>query len=134
MTKCINSFDIDGVINMEEYDGVYPGENDIIITGRSKFDEYEETQKLLNQKGLNNRLYMNPVKFDQKTRESSGRHKGMTLFHLEQIGERIGIHFDDDPIQITEIKKIMPHIKCVLLSHDLVEKENVKRAADGLQV
>lgn len=131
MNKFINTFDLDGVINMGKYDGLYPGENDIIITGRSKFDEYEETKKLLNRKGLNNRLFMNPIKFDQKTRENSGRYKGMTLFYLEKAGERIGIHFDDDPIQIAEIKKIMPHIECVLISHELVEKENVKRNEEG---
>ncbi len=32
----INSFDIDGVIYMGKYGGVFPGPHDIIITGRSK--------------------------------------------------------------------------------------------------
>ena len=32
----INSFDIDGVIYMgDDYDGIYPGPKDIIVTGRS---------------------------------------------------------------------------------------------------
>jgi len=128
--RLINSFDIDGVINMGRYDGIYPGPNDIIITGRSKFDEYDETVELLNSKGIHNELFMNPVKFEDKTRTSSGRHKGMTLFHLESAGYRFGIHFDDDPIQIKEIKKIMPHIHCVLIQHDLVEKENVRHVND----
>jgi CDP-glycerol glycerophosphotransferase (TagB/SpsB family) len=43
------------------------------------------------------------------------------------MGYRFGCHFEDDPIQAEEIKKIMPHINIVMLQHDLVEKENVRR-------
>lgn len=126
MYKLINSFDIDGVIYMGKYGGVYPGPDDIIITGRSK-EEEQETLDMLKHKGISNKVHFNPLPFDQKSRESSGKHKGRTLFYLEEIGYRFGCHFEDDPIQAEEIKKIMPHINVVLLQHDLVEKENVRR-------
>lgn len=126
MSKMINSFDIDGVIFMGKYGGVYPGPNDIIITGRSK-EEEKETREMLEFKGIRNELFMNPLPYSQKSRVSSGQHKGRTLFHLEEIGYRFGCHFEDDPIQAEEIKKIMPHINIVMLQHDLVEKENVRR-------
>jgi len=121
----INSFDIDGVIYMGKYEGVFPGPHDIIITGRSK-EEEPETSAMLLSKGISNKVYMNPTPFDNKTREDSGRHKGQTLFYLEQIGMRFGIHFEDDPVQAEIISKMMPHINVVLLQHELVEKENVR--------
>jgi len=125
MNNMINSFDIDGVIYMGKYGGVFPGPHDIIITGRST-EEEPETMAMLLSKGITNEVYMNPTKFDLKSREDSGRHKGRTLAQLEKMGTTIGIHFEDDPIQAEEIKKIVPHINVVLLQHDLVEKENVK--------
>lgn len=121
----INSFDIDGVIFMGKYGGVYPGPDDVIITGRSK-EEEPETMDMLESKGISNTVYMNPTPFDKKSREDSGRHKGRTLRYLEENGYRIGVHFEDDHIQAEEIKKIMPHVHIVLLQHDLVEKENVR--------
>ncbi len=121
----INAFDIDGVIFMGEYGGVYPGPDDIIITGRS-FEERSETEEMLRKKGISNLLFMNPIPFNKKTRKSSGLHKAKTLFYLENMGYRFGIFFEDDPIQLEQIKKIMPHINVVLLEHDIVEKENVR--------
>lgn len=126
MSKMINTFDIDGVIYMGRYGGVYPGPDDIIITGRSK-EEEKETREMLEFKGITNDLYMNPLPYGQKSRKSSGQHKGRTMFYLEEMGYKIGVHFEDDPIQAEEIKKIMPHVNVVLLQHDLVEKENVRR-------
>ena len=108
---------------MDKYNGVYPGKDDIIITGRSK-EERPETEAMLKSKGITNQVYYNSTPFDEKTRESSGRHKGQTLFYLEELGYRFGIHYEDDPVQAEVIKKMMPHINVVLLQHDLVEKEN----------
>jgi len=110
---------------MDKFDGVYPSKNDIIITGRSK-EEQPETEAMLKSKGITNNVYYNSTPFDQKTRESSGRHKGQTLFYLEQSGMRLGIDYEDDPIQAEIIRKMMPHINVVLLQHNLVEKENVR--------
>lgn len=129
MSKIINSFDIDGVIYMGTHGGVYPGPNDIIITGRS-FEELDETLWMLNNKGIHNKVYFNQLPFDKKSRESSGIHKGNTILKLEKQGYKIGIHFEDDPIQIIEIKKIVPHVKIVYMQHDLVEKENVRHTKD----
>jgi len=120
--KYINSFDIDGVIYMgDAFTGVFPGHDDIIITGRS-IEEADVTNKMLQERGIANKVYMNPLPFDQKSRKSSGQHKARTLFYLEDIGYRIGIHFEDDPIQAEEIRKIMPHINIVMLEHNLTEK------------
>ena len=120
--KVINSFDIDGVIYMgDALIGVFPGPDDVIITGRS-VEEADVTHKMLQDRGIQNKVYMNPLLFDQKTRKSSGQHKGRTLFYLESIGYRFGIHFEDDPIQAEEIRKIMPHINIVMLQHELTEK------------
>ena len=125
MSKMINTFDIDGVIYMGKYGGVYPGPNDQIITGRS-YEEKEETLEMLKHKGIFNKVHFNSLSFNSKSRKSSGQHKGRTMFYLEEAGYNIGIHFEDDPIQAEEIKKIMPHVNVVLLQHDLVEKENVR--------
>lgn len=121
----INSFDIDGVINLGDLGGIYPGPQDIIITGRS-VEEEAETYTMLHRKGIYNRVYFNPIKFDEKTRKSSGIHKGNTLLILIASGARIGFHIDDDPIQIEEISKIVPDLPVILMEHNLVEKENVK--------
>lgn len=120
--KIINSFDIDGVIYMgDSFTGVYPGPDDVIITGRS-YEEREVTEKMLKSRGINNKLYMNTIPFKDKTRKSSGQHKARTLFYLEQMGYRIGIHYEDDEIQAEEIRKVMPHINIVMLEHELTEK------------
>ena len=47
--KTINTFDIDGVIFMGDYNGVYPSKDDIIITGRS-IEEWDETSAMLKSK------------------------------------------------------------------------------------
>jgi hypothetical protein len=120
--KIINSFDIDGVIYMgDAFTGVFPGPDDVIITGRS-FEEADVTNKMLQERGIHNKVHMNPLPFNQKSRKSSGQHKGRTLFYLEELGYRFGIHFEDDPIQAEEIRKIMPHINIVMLEHNLTEK------------
>jgi hypothetical protein len=121
----IASFDIDGVINMEKYPGVYPGPNDVLITGRS-IEEKEETLAMLKDKGITNDVFFNQVRFADKTRKTSGQHKGRTIQMLRDEGYDIVIHYEDDKIQADEIVKIAK-VKVVLLQHELVEKENVRR-------
>lgn len=126
----INTYDIDGVIYMgEDLDGLRPNVNDVIITGRS-IEEQKETEIVLNKKGIKNNVFYNQLPFDEKSRESSGVHKGNTIKMLQEDGFEIGIHFEDDPIQAEEIKKICPEVNVVLIVHDLVTKENVKREYD----
>ena len=121
----INSFDIDGVINMGAFDGIYPGPNDVIITGRS-FEEAKETNEMLRKKGINNPVFFNPLRFEQKTRESSGIHKGNTIAKLRSNGLLVCLHYEDDPIQIEQIQLIVPEIHVIEIKHNLVEKENVR--------
>ena len=125
MNKPINSFDIDGVLWMgHSFNGVHPGADDIIITGRS-IDERPETLAMLEDKGIHNPVYFQWTKFENKTREGSGQHKGNVLLALREQGIHIGIHFEDDEIQIAEILKIVPDQKIVHLKHNLVPKHNV---------
>ena len=121
----INTFDIDGVIYLGEYDGVYPGPNDIIVTGRS-VEESVETLAMLDRKGIKNTVYFNPLPFDEKTRESSGRHKAEVILLIRSWGREHGVHFEDDEVQIAEIKKLVPGVRIVHVVSDLVTKENVR--------
>lgn len=119
-------FDIDGVIYMgHDLSGVYPGEHDIIITGRS-FEERPETTRMLLSKGIDNMVFFNPIKFDDKTRETSGHHKASVISRLKNVGVEIGIHFEDDEIQANVIKRLHPDLHIVLLQHNLMTKENVR--------
>ncbi len=122
----INTFDIDGVIFLDDHDGIYPGPNDFIVTGRS-FEEREETLAMLNRKGIKNEVYFNQERFDDKTRVSSGQHKAKTIIALIEMGYEHGVHFEDDEVQIAEIKKLIPEIRIVHVVSDLVNKENVRR-------
>jgi len=120
----INSFDIDGVIYMGEgRTGVRPHPNDIIITGRS-ITQLEETQAQLKKFGIYNQVFYNPLnRNDPKySRVESGRWKAkvLTLIKKSYI---VNIHFEDDPVQINEIKKVHPDLTIVHLDHSgLVEK------------
>ncbi len=122
----MNSFDIDGVIYINrDIVGVYPGPDDIIITGRS-FEEFEETQKMLEHRGIKNPVFYNPLPYEQKTRISSGIHKAIILNNLRDDGKEVKVHFEDDPIQIEQIKKIVPWVNVIYLQHDLTNKENMR--------
>ena len=113
----INTFDIDGVIYFgEEVTGVRPCENDVIITGRS-FQQKETTEKMLHSRGIYNKVYMNPLERNdpQYSREASGKFKAWQLTSLKQQGYEIGMHFEDDEIQIDEIKKEHPDLHIVHL-------------------
>jgi hypothetical protein len=121
----INTFDIDGVIYLGKYDGIYPGKGDIIITGRS-VEEKPETLRMLNSKGIDNEVFFNPLPFDQKSRLTSGQHKGKIIKELIDAGIKHGVHFEDDEIQIEEIRKIVPGVRIVHVVSDLVTKENVR--------
>lgn len=121
----INTFDIDGVINLGEFDGIYPGPQDIIITGRS-YEETPETLQMLERKGIINQVYFNPLPFDKKTRFTSGMHKGKIILQLLKEGYEHGVHFEDDEIQIRAIKSIVPRVRIVHVVSDLVTKENVR--------
>lgn len=121
----ISSFDIDGVIFLQDsLPGLTPSKQDIIITGRSK-DEIAETSKMLLCRGIRNPVFYNPLPFEAKTRETSGQFKADTINRLREEGYPIAIHFDDDPVQIEIIKASTP-IHVIEIRHELTEKENVR--------
>ena len=122
----ITGFDCDGVITI----GVYPGPNDVIITGRS-YEEKAETDLLLENRGIENAIYFNPLRFNEKTRASSGQHKARTLLKLRQEGIIVENFFEDDPIQKSEIEKACDWVNVVHLDHNLTEKENVRRNGEN---
>lgn len=123
--KKINTFDIDGVIYMgQDLDGIYPGPDDLIITGRS-IEESPETLNMLRSKGIFNNVHFNPLPFNKKTRKSSGEHKARVIRELKKVFN-IGSHYEDDPVQAEEILKIHDDVNVILLHHELTEKENVR--------
>jgi hypothetical protein len=119
----IQIFDIDGVIFMtKDIQGIRPYPEDIIITGRS-YEEEQETLEMLSHKGITNKVYFNTIPYDEKTRESSGIHKGKTLQMLLAEGKNIVCIYEDDEIQIEQIKKYVD-IPIVHIKHNLKDKEN----------
>lgn len=122
----VNSFDIDGVIDLEGRPGVYPGPNDVIITGRS-YEEAQETLEMLEKMGINNTVCFNPLPFNQKTRVTSGKHKARILNELALKGVIVAVHFEDDEVQVTEISRLAPQVVVVHLRHSLVNPENTRR-------
>lgn len=113
--QTINSYDIDGVITI----GITPRPEDIIITGRS-YQEAPETLEYLHSRGIYNQVFFNPEPFENKSRESSGRHKAKIL---KALYFEVDKHFEDDEIQKAEIEKEVD-IPVVLVSHNLTNKEN----------
>ena len=119
----INTFDIDGVIYMgDDFTGVWPGPEDIIITGRS-ICEMSKTLDILTTRGIFNQVVFNPLRRDDPkySREASGKHKAETLLKLLE-SYSIGIHFEDDPIQIEIIESYGLDINIVHLQHTLTVK------------
>ena len=55
-------------------------------------------------------------------RKASGIFKGQMINMLKDLGVEIEMHFEDDPIQIKEIKKRCPNISIVHLKRDNEER------------
>lgn len=127
--KKINGFDIDGVLTV----GIRPAKDDVIISGRSLFDEYAETIKWLDDNGIKNEIYLNPLPFNAKTRQSSGVHKAQTINDLLLRGIQIVNFFEDDEIQKAEIEKACPDVNVIHVVHNLTEKENVRHVHDTVE-
>jgi acid phosphatase class B len=96
----MNAYDIDGVLTK----GLKPDIDDVIITGRS-YMEASETYSMLFKKGIFNAVYFNPLSFDSKTIEESGKWKGNMAKKLN-----INIFYEDDKRQIKIIKEIYPEV------------------------
>ena len=124
--KSICTFDCDGVIYINnDIGGVYPGPNDVIITGRS-YEEQPETAAMLRRRGIKNRVYYNPLPFLEKNRLSSGEHKANTINKLQADGVKVLCHFEDDELQAAVIRACCPGLPVVMLVHDMTEKEIVR--------
>lgn len=115
----MNGYDIDGVITI----GLLPQKNDIIISGRST-DELPETKKLMEMLHLDNELFLNPIPFEQKTREKSGYFKVGMLTVFKNRNIHIDKYFEDDPVQADIIEKHCDWVSVVRIIHNLTEKEN----------
>ena len=133
----VNAFDIDGVIHLGDgVCGIRPGPGDVIITGRS-FEEEAETLAFLRKNGIHNPVFFNQVHYDQKSRESSGWHKGETLKLLHRAGLNIQYFFEDDEIQKTEIERKLKEVsvwgigtKVIHVNNPHVKKENRRHLED----
>lgn len=116
----INTFDIDGVIDFgEDFTGVRPSYGDIIITGRPIY-EFKKTQEMLISRGIDNTVYMNPLSRDdiRYNRNTSGQFKSGIITTLKNMGYDIAMHFEDDPIQIKEIRKDHPDLNIIHLKRE----------------
>ena len=114
--QLINTFDIDGVIYFgEDVTGVRPGRDDVIITGRS-YQQELETIGMLKSREIHNHVMFNPLKRtdDSYSRRASGIHKAKCITKLME-SYKIGLHFEDDPIQIIEIKEVHPELNVIYL-------------------
>ena len=119
----IFSFDLDGVIfNGPDMPALMPRIQDIIITGRS-FEERGYTDRWLMCNGIINQVYYNPLKFSEKSRETSAQHKVDILKKKPEVV----IHYEDDPVQAKIIREACPEVCVILIDNPLVEKENVWR-------
>lgn len=101
----IRSWDIDGVLYIPHFSGLRPDRDDVIITGRS-FEEAPDTLYTLRNEGITNQVLFNPLPKAEKTRVTSGLHKGKMLRALEDFGWIVDCHFEDDPVQIDAIKTL----------------------------
>ena len=133
----VNGFDIDGVIHLgDKKCGIRPGPGDVIITGRS-YEEEEETIAFLRKNGIHNTVFFNQVEYDEKTRESSGWHKGQTILMLNRSGLDIEYFFEDDEVQKSQIESILREksswnlkTKVVHVNNPWVPKENRRHLED----
>ena len=114
----INTFDFDGVIYMgPDFTGIRPCENDIIITGRP-LKEANFVYNILSDRCINNPVYFNPIPREdpEYSREASGRWKAKVLEQLK-LQYDIGLHYEDDEIQMKIIHKFHPNINIVHVQH-----------------
>ena len=132
MNKVVCGFDCDGVLSIPSLgqSRIMPIDGDVIITGRS-FEEKKETVEYLYSHNIFNTVYFNPIKFDEKSRESSGQHKADTINQLKSDGTNINTFWEDDEIQASIIQKDCPWLNVIMVGHDLIEKGNVRRDSDG---
>lgn len=116
----VNIFDYDGVIFLGEgLTGVRPNPEDIIVTGRC-LEESREVLKHLKERGINNQVFFQNMPVELRTRKDSGTHKVNTLKQLLKSGYEIGVVYEDDPTQLSILKKYLPNLNYIHLNQQLV--------------
>ncbi len=133
----VNGFDIDGVIHLGNgVCGIRPGPGDVIITGRS-YEEEAETLAFLQKNGIHNPVFFNQCHYDEKSRASSGWHKGETIKILHRAGISIQYFFEDDEVQKAGIEKKIEEVsawniitKVIHVNNPHVAKENRRHLED----
>ncbi len=133
----VNGFDIDGVIHLGDgVCGIRPGPGDVIITGRS-YEEEAETLAFLRRNGIHNPVFFNQVPYEEKSRESSGWHKGETIKMLHRTGLTIQYFFEDDEVQKAEIERKIEEVstwkiqtRVIHVNNPHVKKENRRHLED----
>lgn len=119
----LNTFDFDGVIYLNpDITGVHPGPHDLIVTGRS-FEEGEKVKGRLAARGITNLVFLNPLPWAERSRETSGAHKARVLRLLLEAGFAVGAHFEDDEVQAEVIARHVPEVHLVMLVHKLTTKD-----------
>jgi hypothetical protein len=122
----INSYDIDGVLYLgPKYEGLNPGTEDVIITGRS-FEQRAETLQFLRGRGIQNMVFFNPMSRNDLGygRVASGIHKANVIKQLYDLDIEVVLHFEDDPVQREEIEKSLEksNAKAQVILLDTYEK------------
>ena len=132
----INAFDIDGVIHLGGGAcGIRPGAGDVIITGRS-YEEEPETLAFLRRNEIHNQVFFNPCKYEHKSRESSGNHKGRIIVALQSLGCEIQYFFEDDEVQKKAIEDFLyrnqlgDKTRVIHVNNPYVKKENRRHLED----
>lgn len=125
----MNCFDFDGVI-CESFDSeplIMPDEWDVIITGRC-FDESDLVLKYLQEHGIFNAVYFNPVTLNhrgnhtERSRTLAALHKISILEALLVNNSSIDKFFEDDPLQYELIKTKLGHLISVVKVDSKVKK------------
>jgi hypothetical protein len=101
----VKGFDLDGVITI----GIFPGPDDVIISGRS-VDEALDTLLALRALGIKNQVFFSPVEVVEKNETRSGTFKARVI-------RRLGItqFFEDSYEQAAIIKKLCPSCAIVMI-------------------
>lgn len=118
-------YDFDGVVSI----GITPSSyQDVIITGRC-LDEGEEVFGVLKKRNISCNVYLNPILLEQRgnhtesSRIISAHHKVDTISNLRRNGIcNVVRFFEDDPLQLSILKKFHPEIEYVFIESNLVEK------------
>lgn len=102
----MKGFDLDGVVTL----GIYPGPDDVIVSGRS-IEEAHATLGELRARGIKNQVFFAPWSMAEKSRRKSGEWKARVIGIMF-----IQTFFEDDPVQARVIRQRCPGICLVTVN------------------